>query len=71
MKLLRPITTGENNKLKLLEFLAIACNLLKAQVKVCVEGTKFHYVDFGFTSDCLKNWHWILSQSLSIAIAME
>ena len=64
--LLRPITTGANSAMNQSEFLAITCNLLKAQEKWRVQGA----IGFGFASNWLKKTRArLLSQSLSVAIA--
>ena len=44
--LLRPITAGEDNVMDQSEFLAITCNLFKAQEKSRVQGA----IDFGFAA---------------------
>ena len=49
------------------EFLRVTCNLLKAREKSRVKGA----TAFGFASHWLKKWREILSQSLSVAIAMK
>ena len=51
-QLLRPITTGANSAMNQSQFLAITCNLLKAQEKSRVHGA----IGFGFASHWLKNW---------------
>ena len=49
--LLRPITRGANSAMNKSEFLAIACNLLKAREKSHIESA----IGFGFVSNWLKN----------------
>ena len=48
------------------QFLAITWNSLEAREKSRVHGV----IGFGFDSHWLKNWREILSQSLSLAIAI-
>ena len=50
-QLLGPITTGANSAMNQSQFLAITCNLLKAQEKSRVHGA----IGFGFASHWLKN----------------
>ena len=50
-QLLRPITTGANSAMNHSQFLAITCNSLKVQEKLCVHGA----IGFGFASHWLKN----------------
>ena len=65
-QLLRPITTGAGSAMNQSQFLAITCNSLEAQEKSCVHGA----IGFGFASHWLKNGTSLLSQSLSVAIAI-
>ena len=65
-QLLRPITTGAGSAMNQSQFLAITCNSLEAQEKSCVHGA----IGFGFASYWLKNGTSLLSQSLSVAIAI-
>ena len=51
-QLLRPITTGADSVMNQSEFLAIACNSLKAREKSRVDDA----IGFGFASHWLKNW---------------
>ena len=51
-QLLRPIPAGANSAMNQSQFLAISCNLLKAQEKWRVHGA----IGFGFASHWLKNW---------------
>ena len=53
-QLLRPITTGANSAMNQSQFLAINCNLLKAQ-----EKSRLHDA-IGFASHWLKNWREFL-----------
>ena len=65
-QLLRPITTGAGSAMNQSQFVAIACNSLKAREKSRVHGG----IDFGFNSHWLKTGASLLSQSLSLAIAI-
>ena len=65
-QLLRPITTGADSAMSQSQFLAITCNSLKAREKSRVQGA----IAFGFASHWLKNGASLLSQSLSVAIAI-
>ena len=65
-QLLRPITTGAGSTMNQSQFLAIKCNSLEARERSRVHGA----IGFGFASHWLKNWRRLLSQSLSVAIAM-
>ena len=53
-QLLRPITTGADSAINQSQFLAVACNSLKAREKsrVHMHGA----IGFGFASHWLKNW---------------
>ena len=51
-ELLRPITTGADSAMNQSQFLALACNSLKAREKWRVHGA----IGFGFASHWLKNW---------------
>ena len=54
--LLQPITTGEDNVMDQSEFLAITCNLFKAQEKSRVQGA----IGFGFAAKpSLPSFHWL------------
>ena len=65
-QLLRPITTGADTTMNQSQFLAIACNSLVAREKSRVHGA----IGFGFDSHWLKTGASLLSQSLSVAIAI-
>ena len=65
-QLLRPITTGAVNAMNQSQFLAITCNSLEAREKSRVHGA----IGFGFASHWLKTDASLLSQSLSVAIAI-
>jgi len=52
-QLLRPITTRANSAMNQSQFLAIICNLLKAQEESRLHGA----IGFGLASHWLKNWH--------------
>ena len=65
-QLLRPITTGTNSVMNQSQFLAITCNSLEAREKSRVHGA----IGFGFASHWLKTGATLLSQSLSVAIAI-
>ena len=51
-QLLRPITTGADSAMNQSQFLAIACNSLKARERSRVHGA----IGFGIASHWLKNW---------------
>ena len=54
--LLQPMTTGEDNVMDQSEFLAITCNLFKAQEKSRVQGA----IGFGFAAKpSLPSFHWL------------
>ena len=63
-QLLRPITTGTNSAMNQSKFLAITCNSREAREKSRVQGA------IGFASHWLKTGATLLSQSLSVAIAI-
>ena len=65
-QLLRPITTGTNGAMKQSQFLAVTCNSPEAREKSRVHSA----IGFGFASHWLKTGATLLSQSLSIAIAI-
>ena len=65
-QLLRPITTGANRSMNQSQFLAITCNSPETREKSHVHGT----IGFGFASHWLKTGASLLSQSLSVAIAI-
>ena len=65
-QLLRPITTGTNSSMNQSQFLAITCDSLQAREKSRVHGA----IGFGFASHWLKTGASLLSQSLSVAIAI-
>ena len=67
-QLLRPITTGANSAMSQSQFLAIISNLFKAREKSRVHGAIGF--GFGFASHWLKTGVSLLSQSLSVAIAI-
>ena len=53
-ELLRPFTTGADSAMNQSQFLALACNSLKAREKWRVHGAIGF--GFGFASHWLKNW---------------
>jgi len=54
--LLRPITAGADNVMDQSEFLAITCNLFKAQEKSRVQGA----IGFNFAAKpSLPSFHWL------------
>ena len=63
---LRPITTGTNSAMNQSQFLAITCNSPEAREKSQVHSA----IGLGFASHWLKPGATLLSQSLSIAIAI-
>ena len=65
-QLLQPITTGADSAMNQSQFLAITCDSLKAREKSRAHGA----IGFGFASHLLKNCVSLLSQSLSVAIAI-
>ena len=65
-QLLRPITTGAGSAMNQTQFLAITCNSLEAREKSRVHGA----IGFGFDSHWLKTDASLLSQSLSVDIAI-
>ena len=65
-QLLRPITTGAGSAMNQSQFITITCNSLEAREKLRVRGA----IGFCFDSHWLKNWCELLSQSLSVAIAI-
>ena len=65
-QLLQPITTGLDSAMNQSQFLAITCNSLKAREKSRVHGA----IGFGFAAHWLKTDASLLSQSLSVAIAI-
>ena len=65
-QLLRPITTGADSAMNQSQFLPITCNSLKVWEKSRVRGA----IGFAFASHWLKTGASLLSQSLSVAIAI-
>ena len=65
-QLLRPIRTEANSAMNQSQFLAITCNSLEAREKSRVHGA----IGFGFASHWLNTGASLLSQSLSVAIAI-
>ena len=68
-QLLQPITTGADSAMNQSQFLASTCNSHEAREKSRVLGAIG--IGFGFASHWLKNWRDCLSQSLSVAIAIN
>ena len=60
------VTTGAKRAMRQSESLIITCNSLKARGKSRVQGA----ISFGFVTHWLKNCRLILSQLLSLAIAI-